>query len=177
MKMPRRASLNADLYDPAQQQFLLGWSQCLSLVCITRSRCCCRMRRCGWRAAIPIARELRIAHGDLQAGVPVHRGWERHVVAATRPTIARRPANITWGGAFTVSTPDAANISQAVLVRPGSSTHAFDMDQRLVGMSFTAGSGTLTVTAPPNGKIAPPGYYMLFLMNSNGVPSVASFVC
>ena len=47
------------------------------------------------------------------------------------------------------------------------------MDQRLVGMSFTAGSGSLTVTAPPNSKIAPPGYYMLFLINNNGVPSVA----
>ena len=58
-------------------------------------------------------------------------------------------------------------------MRPGSSTHAFDMDQRLVGMNFTAGSGTLTVTAPPNAKIAPPGYYMLFLLNGAGVPSVA----
>ena len=43
-------------------------------------------------------------------------------------------------------------------------------------MSFTAGSGSLTVTAPPNSNIAPPGYYMLFLINNNGVPSVASFV-
>ena len=58
---------------------------------------------------------------------------------------------------------------------PGAPTHAFDMDQRLVGMSFTTGSGTLTVTAPPNGNIAPPGYYMLFLLNSSGVPSVAEF--
>ncbi len=43
-------------------------------------------------------------------------------------------------------------------------------------MSFTAGSGALTVTAPPNGNIAPPGYYMLFILNSSGVPSVATFV-
>ena len=50
------------------------------------------------------------------------------------------------------------------------------MDQRLVGLSFTAGSGVLNVTAPPNGNIAPPGYYMLFVLNSAGVPSVASFV-
>ena len=55
-------------------------------------------------------------------------------------------------------------------------THAFDMDQRMVGMSFTAGSGSLTVTAPPNSNIAPPGYYMLFLLNSSGVPSLATFV-
>ena len=95
--------------------------------------------------------------------------------AATRPTISSAPAAIAWAGAFTVSTPDAANISSVVLVRPGAPTHAFDMDQRLVGLAFTKGSGTLTVTAPPNGNIAPPGYYMLFLVNSSGVPSVAQF--
>ncbi|MGH3515413.1 MAG: IPT/TIG domain-containing protein, partial [Pseudonocardiaceae bacterium] len=44
-----------------------------------------------------------------------------------------------------------------------------------MGLTFTRGSGTLTVTAPPNGNIAPPGYYMLFLLNSSGVPSVAKF--
>lgn len=43
-------------------------------------------------------------------------------------------------------------------------------------MSFTAGTGALTVTAPPNGNIAPPGYYMLFILNNSGVPSVATFV-
>jgi hypothetical protein len=61
-----------------------------------------------------------------------------------------------------------------VLVRNGTVTHSFGMDQRMVGMSFTTGSGSLTVTAPPNGNIAPPGYYMLFILNSSGVPSVAS---
>jgi hypothetical protein len=50
------------------------------------------------------------------------------------------------------------------------------MDQREVGLSYTAGPGTLTVTAPPNGNIAPPGYYLLFILNQSGVPSVASFV-
>src|SRR5205814_1098699 len=70
----------------------------------------------------------------------------------------------------------AANIAQVVIVKSSAVTHAFDMDQRLVGLTFTAGSGVLTVTGPPNGNIAPPGYYMLFLINSAGVPSVAEFV-
>ena len=61
--------------------------------------------------------------------------------AATRPTITSAPSAISWGNAFTVQTPDAANISSVVLVRNGAVTHAFNMDQRLVGMSFTAGSG------------------------------------
>ena len=96
--------------------------------------------------------------------------------AATRPTISNAPGSIAWNGSFNISTPDAADISQVVLMRPGSDTHSFDMDQRSVGLSFTAGSGSLTVTAPPNSNIAPPGYYMLFIINNNGVPSVAPFV-
>lgn len=96
---------------------------------------------------------------------------------ATRPTISSvTPGLIGYGASFQVQTPDAANISSVVLMKDGSTTHAFDMDQRMVGLSFTAGSGVLNVTAPPNGNTAPPGYYMLFLINNAGVPSVAKFV-
>jgi hypothetical protein len=95
---------------------------------------------------------------------------------ATRPSITGAPSSISYGNPFTVQTPDAASIAHAILVRNGTVTHAFGMDQREVEMSFTAGSGTLTVTAPPNGNIAPPGFYMLFVLNSSGVPSVARFV-
>lgn len=96
---------------------------------------------------------------------------------ATRPTITGiTPGVIGYNNAFQVQTPDAASITSAVLIRPGAVTHAFDMEQRLVGLAFTAGSGVLNVTSPPNSNIAPPGYYMLFLLNSSGVPSVAQFV-
>jgi hypothetical protein len=50
------------------------------------------------------------------------------------------------------------------------------MEQRLVGLAFTSSSGVLTVNLPPNSNVAPPGYYMLFILNSAGVPSIASFV-
>jgi hypothetical protein len=93
---------------------------------------------------------------------------------ATRPSITSAPASVSYGESFNLTTPD--NIVSVVLVRNGTVTHAFGMDQREVGLSFTAGSGSLTVTAPPNGNIAPPGYYMLFLLNQSGVPSVASFI-
>src|SRR5438309_11224754 len=80
---------------------------------------------------------------------------------ATRPTISSASANISYGNAFTVQTPDAANISSAVLVRNGAVTHAFDMDQRVVGLTSTAGTATLSVTGPPNRNIAPPVDYVL----------------
>jgi Domain of unknown function (DUF1929)/IPT/TIG domain/Glyoxal oxidase N-terminus len=95
---------------------------------------------------------------------------------ATRPSITGAPSSITYGNNFTLQTPNASSISSVSLVRNGSVTHAFGMDQRLVGLSFTAGSGSLTITAPPNSDIAPPGYYMLFILNSSGVPSLAQMV-
>ena len=96
---------------------------------------------------------------------------------ALRPTITGiGPDTVNYGAAFQVQTPDAAEIASVVLVRPGTPTHAFDMEQRLVGLSYTSGSGVLNVTSPPNGNIAPPGYYMLFVLNTAGVPSVARFV-
>jgi Galactose oxidase-like, Early set domain/IPT/TIG domain len=95
---------------------------------------------------------------------------------ATRPTITSAPSNLTYGGTFRVKTPSASSISSVVLVRNGTVTHAFGMDQRMVEMSFTVGSGEVTATAPPNGNIAPPGYYMMFILNSSGVPSLAKIV-
>ncbi len=94
---------------------------------------------------------------------------------AERPVIQSLPNAVNYGGTFQVHTV-ATDIASVVLVRPGAPTHAFDMDQRLVKLSYTAGSGLLNVTAPPNGNIAPPGYYMLFILNAAGVPSVAKFV-
>ena len=75
-----------------------------------------------------------------------------------------------------VQTPDAASIVSASLIRTGATTHFFDESARRVPMRFTAGSGSMTVQAPASGTIAPPGYYMLFIVNSAGVPSIAPMV-
>jgi hypothetical protein len=99
-----------------------------------------------------------------------------YLFKGARPTISSAPATIQYGGSFTVQTPDAASITSVALIRPGSVTHSFDEDQRFLNLSFTAGAGVLTIQAPANGNLAPPGYYMLFLLNGNGVPSVARFV-
>jgi hypothetical protein len=95
---------------------------------------------------------------------------------APRPTVTAAPGTVSEGSQFTVSTPDAASITKVALVKLGAVTHSNNMDQRYVPLSFTAGNGSLTVTAPANINIAPPGYYMLFIVNSAGVPSVAPIV-
>jgi hypothetical protein len=100
-----------------------------------------------------------------------------NVIPAPRPTITTVPLEIGYGAIFKIGAPNSAAVSSVVLVRPGSSSHAFDMEERLVGLSFKKhGATTLNATAPPNGFVAPPGYYMLFLINQAGVPSLAKFV-
>lgn len=96
--------------------------------------------------------------------------------AARRPVISGAPARIGYAASFAVTSPDAADVASVALVRAGSSTHAFNFEQRLVNLDFTAGADTLTLTAPPDANVAPPGYYMLFLVDRAGVPSVAAWV-
>jgi hypothetical protein len=105
------------------------------------------------------------------------------LITTDRPQITSvNPGAIVYGSSFSVNYTSVSPITSAVLIRPGSATHAYDMDQRLVGLCgpspqpACSGSGTLSLTAPPNGNIAPPGYYMLFLVDSSGVPSKAQWV-
>src|SRR5262249_3032204 len=93
-----------------------------------------------------------------------------------RPTITSAPPSVTYGSAFSVSTPDSAQISKVALVRNGSVTHSFNGGQRYLELSFQKVAGGLTVTAPADGNLAPPGYYMLYILNASGVPSVAAMV-
>ena len=166
------ASLNADLYNPTTNKFSSAGAGSYA-----------RLYHSG-ALLLPDATVL------VLGGNPERGTYEPHMEIyspaylfnsdgslATRPTITSvTPGVIGYGGSFQIQTPNAANISSVVLVRAGSPTHAFDMDQRLVGLNFTAGNGVLNATAPPNGNIAPPGYYLLFILNSAGVPSVAQFV-
>jgi hypothetical protein len=55
-------------------------------------------------------------------------------------------------------------------------THAFDQNQRFVPVTFARSAGGLTVSAPASAAIAPPGHYMLFLLDADGIPSVARIV-
>jgi hypothetical protein len=98
--------------------------------------------------------------------------------AGTRPRIARCSEAIFYGERFEVQTPQAQNIHAVTLVRCGSSTHAFNPDQRCIFLLFNAqAADRLEVIAPPNGAIAPPGNYMLFIVDDGGRPcEYASFV-
>jgi len=171
------ASFTADLYDPNSNTFSSAGSNAFPRLYHSNGM------------LLPDA-TVAVAGGN-----PVRGSYEPHIeiyqpaylfttdvngaaIPATRPSITSSPASIGYASSFNVQTPDAANISSVVLIRASAVTHAFDMDQRLVGLTFTLDpSGTsLNVTGPPTSSIAPPGYYLLFLLNNAGVPSVANFV-
>lgn len=94
-----------------------------------------------------------------------------------RPTISNSPATAAYGTTVTVQTPDAADIGEVVLLRPGAATHGYNMSQRFVGCQITGTAGSdLNVLMPPDGNVAPPGPYLLFVVSTGRVPSVAKWI-
>jgi hypothetical protein len=170
------ASLTAEIYDPASNSFSSA----------------------GSNAFVRLYHNTQLLLPDgtiaLFGGNPAQGVFENHIEIyqpsylfnsdgspASRPSIASgAPSSLAYGQSFTIPTPDASTIASVVLMKAGSVTHSFDMDQRYVGLSFSvetgANSAGLTVAGPPNSNIAPPGYYMLFLVNKAGTPSIASWV-
>jgi hypothetical protein len=96
---------------------------------------------------------------------------------AARPVITDAPTQVAYGQAFTVQTPQAASIVRATWIRLSSVTHAFNQNQRMNNLTVAAtGTSSVTVTAPASANLAPPGHYMLFLIDASGVPSVARII-
>jgi hypothetical protein len=96
---------------------------------------------------------------------------------ATRPVITSAPSRLSYGQSLTVGSPDATSVAKITLIRLSSVTHAFNQSQLINRLTFSAtGSTTLSVMGPKNANVAPPGPYMLFLVNAKGVPSKAKMV-
>jgi hypothetical protein len=129
---------------------------------------------------LPDGRVLVAGGGEYNGTMPDQLNAEiyspPYLFKGARPTVTSYPSTLQYGGSFAVQTPDAANIASVSLIRLGSVTHAFNQNQRFIPLSFTASSGSLTIQEPANANIAPPGHYMLFLVNSAGVPSVGAIV-
>jgi galactose oxidase len=94
----------------------------------------------------------------------------------TRPVITSAPAQVTYNQTFTVGTSQPQNVGQVNWVRLSSVTHAFNRDQRINFLKFTATAMDLSVTAPNDPNICPPGHYMLFVLDASKVPSVAKII-
>ena len=96
---------------------------------------------------------------------------------ANRPAIIEAPARVDLAQRFTIRTREAVQIASVVLIRQSSTTHQINSDQRLVGLAIVAAEGDqVQVQMPSKGGIAPPGFYMLFIVDRNGVPSIAHWM-
>jgi hypothetical protein len=180
-EIPDAPGRTADLYDPSTNTFSTGGTSSFSRLYHSTA------------LLLPDATVASMGsnpgdRGTYEPGIEIYRPpylFKANDEPVTdRPTITSvSPGVIGYNSAFSVNYSSTLAIASAVLIRTGSSTHATDMEQRLIGLcgpspqpACNGSSGTLTLTSPPNGNIAPPGYYMLFLLDSAGVPSIAQFI-
>ncbi|HKR58874.1 MAG TPA: fibronectin type III domain-containing protein [Pyrinomonadaceae bacterium] len=123
---------------------------------------------------LPDGRVLSAGGEDVVASAEIYS--PPYLFRGARPTISSAPTAVSYGQTFFVGTPDATSTTTVTLVRLSSVTHTNNMDQRISRLSFSQATGGLNVTAPSSTNLCPPGYYMLFILNGNGVPSVARIV-
>ena len=100
--------------------------------------------------------------------------WPPYFGRGPRPVIWSAPPVVNYGQQFNIHTPDVANVAHVRLLSYGTTTHTFNMSQRLKSLAFSRPTGTrLQVLMETDPKLLPPGYYMLFLLNQLEVPSFA----
>lgn len=114
---------------------------------------------------------------DISADYTPHERFFPGYFDRLRPVISSAPATINYGGNFTVNTPTPPDISEVVLLRSGSVTHGFNMAQRGIECVIAGiGAGTLNVQTPPDTNHAPPGWYLLFILDTDRVPSEGRWI-
>jgi galactose oxidase-like protein/glyoxal oxidase-like protein/fibronectin type III domain protein len=158
---PSGAVYTAELWDPAQSTFT-------TLASATRYR--------GYHSIALLLPDGRVlsSGGDNEPNAEIFS--PPYLFKGARPAVASAPTDISYGSSFFVQTSDATSVTAVTLVRLSAVTHAFNMNQRFLRLAFSQSAGGLTITAPAAGEIAPPGHYMLFLLNAAGVPSIARIV-
>ena len=98
---------------------------------------------------------------------------------ATRPVINTAPSTLVVGRQFNLTYTGSVPAARVVLIKSGADTHGLNMDQRFIELPFSAGSGSprpLAVRMPSRAADVPPGYYLLFVLDADGVPSRAKIV-
>jgi hypothetical protein len=137
----------------------------------------------GYHATSLLLPDGRVLHtgGGGGGGTPDNLNYELfsppYLFKGARPTITgATPGVVGYGQNLFVDTPDGDGIAKVTLIRLSSVTHAFDQSQRLVSLNFSPTIGGVSVTLPVSQIDAPPGPYMLFLVNGSGVPSVGQIM-
>lgn len=113
---------------------------------------------------------------------PTFRYYYPHYMFAPRPRILTAPTQLAFGTSFSILSVGASPPAEVVLVGLGAMTHSFDENQRSIQLTLAAnvpvGTGAyLSIAVSPYGsQVAPPGYYMLFVLDGQLIPSIARIV-
>lgn len=85
---------------------------------------------------------------------------------------------MTYGDSYFVKVNNPSVMQRAVLIGVGAVTHHYDYGQRYVELLVRPSGQTLDleILGPPVAAMAPPGYYMLFVLDNNNLPSYGKFV-
>jgi hypothetical protein len=95
---------------------------------------------------------------------------------APRPQLISAPSTLQLGQSFSMTVGANDQIGNVNLIRAGAVTHSFDSEQRLISLPFTQSGTQVTATMNGSPNLAPPGYYMIFVLNRAGVPAIAKIV-
>ncbi|HKU49550.1 MAG TPA: kelch motif-containing protein [Nitrososphaera sp.] len=96
---------------------------------------------------------------------------------ASRPVISGTPTGGEYGDIITIPTPDPLSIQKVSLVKVSTTTHHYNTDQRLIWLDIQSKtSDEVIVSAPLNSRLAPPGYYMVHVLDNQGVPSEGAMI-
>jgi hypothetical protein len=117
-----------------------------------------------------VANNPQDTHYDAQVFSPPY------LFKGPQPQITSAPASVQYGETFQIGTAQPEQIATVSLIRLSSVTHSFNAGQRINFLPAQVTGGTLTATAPPNANVCPPGHYMLFIVDLQGVPSVAQII-
>lgn len=133
----------------------------------------------GTSILLPDGRVLNAGSGEGGAA-PAEKNAEifspPYLFRSARPVISSAPTQVQYGAQFRVETEQAGDITHVSLIRLGAATHAFDENQRFQRLHFVADVTGLTITAPTSHNRAPPGHYLIFILNGDDVPSVGKIV-
>jgi hypothetical protein len=101
--------------------------------------------------------------------------WPPYLFRGLRPDLALDTDAAGYGSSITATVSGA--IREVNLVRPSATTHSSDNEQRLVDLEFTStATDSITLTLPSNPALAPPGWYLVFVVNTDGIPSVGKWL-
>jgi len=170
------ARLQSEIYDPATDTWTLTAT--------------CQVPRLYHSTAVLLPDGRVVAAGGNPEG-GTHVEWDKdpeeemrlevfsppYLFKGPRPIITKTPESWTYGQVIDITSPQAGALKWVHLLRPCVTTHSFDGSQRLIDLPITSQiGGIVKIGVPLNRNLAPPGWYMLFIVNNQGIPSEAQWV-